>query len=190
MKPFIQFVEIENLIELENNPRTISDSKLEQLCDSIERDSKFFWVRPCLVNQIDGKNIVYAGNQRLKAAKKLGWKEVPCILESLTIEEQNKRMLKDNINSGEFDINMLLEEFDFEFLKYDVGLDIIPNFKDDEMLISTSFETTKSIKSIQFNNWKIPLTDTEAEWLSESITNHKGESGSTFKFIQKFIPNV
>ena len=108
-------IPISKLTLYENNPRKIDKQQFEKLCMNIKRDPEFFNNRPCLVNHIGETNkmIVYAGNQRVRAAKKLGWKEVPCIVEDDLDEELVKdRVILDNNTFGKFDDDILANEFD------------------------------------------------------------------------------
>lgn len=101
-------VPINKLEFLDQNPRKIERNQLEKLCDSLKSDPDFLENRPLLVNDTNGKLTVYAGNQRLRAAKKLGWKQVPCIVEKDIPEETlRRRIILDNVQHGEFDFDML-----------------------------------------------------------------------------------
>lgn len=113
----IKKISISKLSLLENNPRKINGDQMQKLVESLESDPDFFNKRPCLVNDKDGKLIVYAGNQRIRAAKKLKWKEVPCIVDQNLDEELMKdRIVKDNKTYGEFDYDILANEFDLDKL--------------------------------------------------------------------------
>ena len=91
-------IPIKELVLLENNPRTVTKTEMDKLCDSLINDPTFLHVRPVLVNRIDGINYVYAGNQRVQAAKKLRWKEIFCsIEENISNDLVKERILKDNI---------------------------------------------------------------------------------------------
>lgn len=110
-------VPIKHLTLLERNPRKISKDQMAKLCKSIEEDPQFLHNRPVLVNLRDGKHIVYAGNQRVRAAKSLKMKEIPCIIEKDLPEELvQKRILKDNKTYGEFDWDILANEFEIDML--------------------------------------------------------------------------
>jgi hypothetical protein len=120
----IQLIAVEALVPYARNPKKpLSLDKFQKLCRSIKNDPEFFKARPCLINNRTGKNIVYAGNERLKAAISLGWKEVPCIIESLTEEEMQTRLVKDNVILGELDEELLLEDISLDSLK-EMGIDI------------------------------------------------------------------
>ncbi len=117
VKPNIQELYIRDLTLLERNPRRITKDQMEKLCKSLKSDPDFLQNRPVLVHEKDGQFNVYAGNQRVKAAKKLGWKTIPCIVESGLSEERIKeRVLKDNKTFGEFDFDILANEWDVDML--------------------------------------------------------------------------
>jgi DNA modification methylase len=116
---------ISNLTLLDTNPRQVRKGAIERLAKSIssERGKSLFNKRPCLVNKRDGKLIVYAGNQRLRAAQSLGWKTVPCIVEEITLEQEREETIKDNLVIGEWDDDLLANHFDIEELT-DWGMDL------------------------------------------------------------------
>lgn len=110
-------LKINQLSLLENNPRRISKEQMVKLEKSIADDPDFLWKRPILINKVNDKYIVYAGNQRVRAAKKLKWKEIPCIIdENLSEEIMKDRIIKDNRTYGEFDFEILANEYDIEKL--------------------------------------------------------------------------
>lgn len=102
---------------LENNPRFIKDGKFTKLVESIKADPNFLKQRPPLINHVDGRYICYAGNQRVRAAQAAGYIELVCFIEDdVSDEEQTKRMLLDNVHSGEWDFDILANEFDADLL--------------------------------------------------------------------------
>lgn len=112
----IQKIEIKKLTLLERNPRKISKEQFEKLCNSLRDDPGFFDARPCLVSPENDQLVVYAGNQRVRAAKKLKWKTVPCIVEEVTEEIKKQRIIKDNKQYGEFDWDIMSADFEVELL--------------------------------------------------------------------------
>ena len=110
---------------LAENPRKIKKEDFQRLVDSIHING--FWNhRPLGCEEKDGQLTVLAGNQRLKAVKKLKLKEVPVVIYTdLSDDERNDIILRDNINNGDWDFNALQVEsafadVDFEF----IGLDL------------------------------------------------------------------
>jgi len=107
-----------------NNPRIIKDDKFKKLVASIKEFPQMLSLRPIVVND---DMIVLGGNMRLKACKEAGLKEIPVIKASDLNEEQQKAfIIKDNVGYGEWDWDMLANEWDAEEL-VEWGLDI-PNF--------------------------------------------------------------
>jgi hypothetical protein len=71
--------------------------------------------------------IVLGGNMRLKACKEAGLKEVPVIFANdLTEDEQKEFIIKDNVGYGDWDWDMIANEWEPELLE-EWGL-FIPNF--------------------------------------------------------------
>ena len=112
-----------------NNPRTIKDDKFFKLVQSLKDLPEMAKVRPVVVNQ---DMVVLGGNMRLKAMKEAGWKEAPVEIVDWDEEKQRQFIIKDNVGFGEWDWEMLANEWDAEQLD-DWGLDI-PAFDDPKEL--------------------------------------------------------
>ena len=112
-----------------NNPRTIKDDKFFKLVQSLKDLPEMAKVRPVAVNQ---DMVVLGGNMRLKAMKEAGWKEAPVEIVDWDEEKQRQFIIKDNVGFGEWDWEMLANEWDAEQLE-DWGLDI-PAFDDPKEL--------------------------------------------------------
>lgn len=120
----IQKVKISEVKSNPNNPRIIKDDKFAKLVRSIKEFPKMLEIRPIVVNS---DMVVLGGNMRLKACKEAGLKEVFIIsAQDLTEEEQKQFIIKDNVGFGEWDWDMLANEWEAEQLE-DWGLDI-PDF--------------------------------------------------------------
>ena len=108
-----------------DNPRFIRDIKYEKLVKSITDSSWMLFLRPIIVND---DMTVLGGNMRLKACKEAGLKEVPIIKASeLTVNKQREFIIKDNVGFGEWDWDMIANEWDTEQLD-DWGLDLPVDF--------------------------------------------------------------
>ena len=104
-----------------NNPRIIKDDKFKKLVASIKEFPQMLSLRPIVVND---DMIVLGGNMRLKACKEAGLKEVPVIKASdLNEDQQRQFIIKDNVGYGEWDWDMLANEWDAEEL-VEWGLDV------------------------------------------------------------------
>ena len=109
-----------------NNPRTIKDDKFFKLVQSLKDLPEMAKVRPVVVNQ---DMVVLGGNMRLKAMKEAGWKEAPVEIVDWDEDKQRQFIIKDNVGFGEWDWEMLANEWDAEQLE-DWGLDV-PVFDDE-----------------------------------------------------------
>jgi hypothetical protein len=107
-----------------NNPRLIKDEKFVKLVNSIKGFPEMLEIRPIVVNS---DMIVLGGNMRLKACKEAGLKEIPVIFaDDLTEEQQREFIIKDNVGFGEWDWEMIANEWEPEQLE-DWGMSI-PNW--------------------------------------------------------------
>ena len=113
---------IQNVKVNPNNPRLIKDDKFKKLVQSIKDFPEMLNIRPIVVNQ---DMIILGGNMRYKACKEAGLKEIPIIITDLSEDKQREFLIKDNTSGGEWDWEVLANEWDSEQLE-DWGLDL-PN---------------------------------------------------------------
>ena len=119
-----EIVKIQEVKLNPNNPRLIKDDKFKKLVQSIKDFPEMLNIRPIVVNQ---DMVILGGNMRYKACKEAGLKEVPIIIADLTEAQQREFLIKDNTSGGEWDWEVLANEWDSEQLA-DWGLDI-PSFE-------------------------------------------------------------
>ena len=120
-----QLIKLSEIKSNPNNPRVIKDDKFQKLVKSIKEFPKMLELRPIVVND---EMIVLGGNMRLKACKEAGINEVPVIKASeLTEDEQRQFIIKDNVGFGEWDWDMIANEWDEQELT-DWGLDLPKDF--------------------------------------------------------------
>lgn len=134
----IEYVPIWKVKNNPNNPRLVKDDKFKKLVKSIKDFPDMLDKRPIIVN---ADLIVLGGNMRLKACNEAGLKEVPIIVaEDWTEEQQKAFIIKDNLGYGEWDWDIIANEWDEEELN-EWGLDI-PGFEDGVQLdaIDDDFE--------------------------------------------------
>lgn len=104
-----------------DNPRIIKDEKFKQLVKSIKDFPQMLELRPIVV---DSDMVVLGGNMRLKACIEAGLKEVDILVADQLTEDQKKEfIIKDNVGFGEWDWDMLANEWDNELLS-EWGLDL------------------------------------------------------------------
>ena len=116
------------------NPRTITKENMERLKKSLQTDPAMLELRGLLVAPHPtrgGYYVVVGGNMRLKALKALGYKEVPCEvmddLDDISPEERieiiKRRLILDNAEFGDWDMDALANEWNTEDLN-EWGLDL------------------------------------------------------------------
>jgi DNA modification methylase len=88
------------------NPRRITEARLEDLKRALAEDREMLVARPLLALP-DGT--VIAGNQRLRAAHELGWSTIPVLTVDLEWERARLWALRDNNPYGEWDEPALAE---------------------------------------------------------------------------------
>jgi hypothetical protein len=114
-----ELVNISQIKKNPSNPRTIKDDKFKKLTQSIKELPQMLFLRPIVVND---DMVVLGGNMRLKACKEAGLKEVPVIkARDLTEDQQREFIIKDNVGFGEWDWDILANEWDIDLLS-DWGL--------------------------------------------------------------------
>ena len=123
----MQKVKINAIKTNPKNPRLIKDDKFKKLVKSIQEFPQMLELRPIVV---DENNIILGGNMRYKACIEAGLKEVYILkAEDLTEQQKDEFIVKDNVGFGEWDWNILANEWDTEKLT-DWGLDL-PVFMDE-----------------------------------------------------------
>ena len=104
-----------------NNPRIIKDDKFKKLVESVKSFPEMLELRPIVVNK---DMIILGGNMRYKACKEAWIKEIPVIVaDNLTEEQEREFLIKDNVSGGEWDWDILANEWDKEELE-EWGLDV------------------------------------------------------------------
>ena len=120
-KQMIEEINIKLVIPHPNNPRLIRDDKFKKLVKSIKEFPEMLQLRPIIV---DDNCVVLGGNMRLRACIEAGLKRVPIIKASaLTPEQQKRFIITDNVGFGEWDWDILANEWDQDEL-IDWGLDL------------------------------------------------------------------
>ena len=110
-----------------SNPRIIKNDKFKKLVKSIKEFPEMLKLRPIVV---DEDFMVLGGNMRLKASKEAGLSEVWIdIAEGLTEEQKKEFIVKDNVGFGEWEWDILANEWDSSKLA-EWGLDVWQNEDD------------------------------------------------------------
>ena len=117
----MELVKISKVKPNETNPRFIKDNKFKKLVKSIKEFPEMLKLRPIVVNK---DMVVLGGNMRLKACKEAGLKDVWILkADNLTEEQQKEFIVKDNVGFGEWDWDILANQWNNVQLK-DWGMDV------------------------------------------------------------------
>jgi len=122
-----QLISIKEIKLNDKNPRIIKDDRFKKLVKSIQEFPEMLEKRPIIV---DEEMVVLGGNMRLRACIAAGLKEV-WIDQAIGWSEEKKKefTIKDNIGFGEWDFDLLANEWDQEklidwgFEEFDLGIE-------------------------------------------------------------------
>ena len=158
-----------------NNPRLIKDDKFKKLVQSIKDFPEMLELRPIVVNK---DMIILGGNMRYKAAKEIGLKEIPVTIADLTEDQQREFLIKDNTSGGEWDWEVLVNEWDSEQLE-SWGLDI-PTF---DINGETDSEGNFDDPGISDKNQYGVIVVCESAGTQESVFNDLTKMGFNCKIV-------
>lgn len=108
MQWHIETRKIKDLKGYSKNPRRLTSEQAAHLQVSLE---KFGLIDKPIINS---DNTIIGGHQRIKLLKKMGHKEVECYIpeKQLTEKEVEELNIRHNKNTGEFDFDILANEFE------------------------------------------------------------------------------
>lgn len=93
---------VEFLVEAEDNPNHMDPARYDLLVHGMQTHG---FLEPMLVApRPDGRYNIVGGHHRLRAAKQLGMKAVPCVVKDMTVQEQAALRLAMNRLRGDVDI--------------------------------------------------------------------------------------
>jgi len=180
-------VSIRKVLENPDNPRFIKDYKFKKLVNSLKEFPEMLGKRPIVV---DEDYMVLGGNMRLKACREAGldkvWVDVAV---GWTDEQKKEFIVKDNLSYGEWDWEVLANEYDV--LKLDqYGLDLNPTiFQQEE-----DTETIKGATDEKFNDYTIYFRNEEELeiWYAflKRIKNKFSEQENVSERVLKYIAEV
>tara|TARA_R110000787_G_C13379892_1_gene441704 strand:+ start:98 stop:694 length:597 start_codon:yes stop_codon:yes gene_type:complete len=160
------------------NPRNIAVGKFEKLVQSIKDFPAMLEIRPIV---IDEDNVILGGNMRFKACIEAGLAKVPTLkVNSLSKEEKQEFIIKDNVGFGTWDWEILTEEWDTALLD-DWGLELGVNLDSEDF--DEDFELAEGDKS-PFTALTFNLADEQANIIKEKLLDIKKTDG--FKYCETY----
>lgn len=174
MLPIGQLVTNDGQIEgVPANPRQISKTDFEKLKSSLKAND-LTGVMPLKVYPQGEQYVVLGGNMRLRALQELGAEEVSCIVlpENTDVETLREVVIVDNSTFGEWDNDMLANEWDTQELS-DWGVDDVKLEEESEK---------KDLSDQIKQEYKIEITCT-CESEQEHLYNELTEQGYSCRIL-------
>jgi len=145
------------------NPRIIKDNKFNKLVKSIKDFPEMLKIRPIVVND---DNVILGGNMRYKACEEAKLTEVYIIKATgLSEKQQQEFLIKDNVGFGDWDWDVLANEWDIENLE-EWGLEGFP-FEDqiDKLEDGEVLHVEKSLQILPKKEYIVIIADDGSdEW--------------------------
>ena len=178
------------------NPRQWSKEDVEKLKASIQETPELLEARGCIVYPSGDKYVVLGGNMRLTACKQLGYKEVDCAIldEGTTSDKLREIVIKDNGSFGQWDFDMLANEWD-DLPLGDWGIDMPDVVSPDDF--GDSFTLADGEKA-PFQHMAFMLADAQAELIKHAIEiakregevetfgNENGNGNALYKIVKEW----
>jgi hypothetical protein len=150
-----------------NNPRLIKDDKFKKLVKSLESFPEMMEKRPIVcVTDTDGKLYPLGGNMRLKALIELKYKDIPdswvTMADEWTEEQRREFLIKDNVGFGEWDWDMIANEWDAEQVE-EWGLDVPVDEKLNKLDDGETLEFEQSVQLIPPKEYILIMAEPNSE---------------------------
>lgn len=180
----------------DNNPRQIKSQRFSKLVKSIKDFPEMLQLRPIVVND---DNVIIGGNMRYRACKHLGHEEVHVIkAKDLSKAQETQFMLKDNFSFGDWDVDVLSNQFEKQFL-LDQGMEasMLGFFKNDfeSDMLQAEAETTELPIVPQFSekySCVMIFCDNELDetWLRNTLKLGKAKDYKTERIKETSVMSV
>ena len=177
----IERILINKLKPAKYNPRQITKKQYNDLKDSLD---KFSLVEPIVVNR---DMTIIGGHQRYKIWKENAKKSkiesitIPCVVLDLNKEQERELNIRLNKSGGDFDMDILANEFDMEELKEWGFKDIEFGLNIDKL--DDTFSLDDSDKK-PFQQITFTLADKQAELIRNKIKDIK--ETEEYNYIETF----
>lgn len=160
---------------LPSNPRQWTQTDIDRIAKSLEETPELFEARPLIVYPSNGEYVILGGNLRFEGAKKNKMKDVPVhiLADDLSIDKLREIVIKDNGSFGEWDADMLANEWDDLPLK-EWGVDAAWDVQEiNPESLSDEFSLPSGDKE-PFQQMTFTLADAQAEEIKQALEEAKG----------------
>lgn len=163
------------------NPRLIKDDKFKKLVQSLKDFPEMAEVREVVINK---DNMILGGNMRYRAMKEAGWKEIPVRVVDWPEDKQKQFIIKDNIAGGEWDWDILANQWDTEELA-SWGLD----FPDYHSINTDSLDDLEEFAQELIGDefYHLNLSFKTEEELNDFLKQNNITLGNNYKRVNKTI---
>lgn len=162
---------------LPKNPRFIRDHRFDALKRSIADAPEMLDYRRLLVYPFEQKHVVICGNMRLRAARDLGYTELPCVIlpPDTPPEKLREYAQKDNIAFGENDWEALANEWNAaELTGWGLELNLNDNGNDNLNPDDDFADKNQEVDVDEFSDKvKIAFMFTDEEWAFVNVELQK-----------------
>ena len=170
-------LEINKLKPNKDNPRVIKDDKFKKLVKSIKEFPEMLELRPIVV---DENMTILGGNMRHKACIEAGLKEVYIkVAKGLTEDQKKEFIVKDNVGFGEWEWDILANEWNSEEL-VEWGLDVWINEDDIKEIQNPENQESENPFATELDresNYIVLKFDNDIDWLqAKTIFSLKTET--------------
>ena len=167
----MQKMKVGDVLKLKGNPRKITQEEMECLKESLISIPEYMEAHPIVLSDRTGEWVVIDGNQRLEAARQLGWKEVPTAkMSGLSEEKEREIIIRANVNNGKWDYELLKAKWDLQQVE-DWGVEM-PEWEDEKPINSKG-----ELDADDFNDemeMKFIFSSEEYEFVAQKLSQIDG----------------
>ena len=146
---------------VKQNPRDLTNDGFEKAVQSIRDFPEMLTARELVVVGHENRYVVIGGNQRLRALKHLGHTNALCKIVEWTTEQINEFIIKDNVEYGTWNFELLATDWDMIELQ-EWGLTELPEFNlENEDLEEQGLIDEDEVPAVQI----IPITKQGDLWI-------------------------
>lgn len=138
----IETVDIKKIKPNPDNPRFIKDESFKKLVKSLKEFPEMIDARPIVVNM---DWVILGGNMRYRALREIGATETKVMRVDWSEDKQKEFVIKDNVSGGEWDWDLLANEWDVDLLRA-WGVDMPFNDAIDDLQDNEEIEFEQSVQ--------------------------------------------
>lgn len=169
---------IDELTFNDKNPRYIKEEKFELLKKSLSEFPEMTKVRQPVVNK---EGLILGGTMRVRAMQSLGIKTIEVIEVDWSEEKQKEFILKDNAQFGNWDYDLLSNEFDNTLLKdwgvidFDFSSSNTDIFDDVPIDDTKNKERKEKPSAYDYVDYTVTLLESQKKYIMKLVNDYAKE---------------